>query len=178
VDAADQLLTLAEISVALAGFAGIIASFQIKRDSDVTRGRVISLAIIVYISLGGAFFATFPLLLMNFGLSDAGVWKWSSLLIGTNQLIVAAFVWKNAPIARWEPLSKFIFISAFFLSGFLAICNLLNAASIIFERNFAVFFAIYMFNLGIVCLNFARLMMTPLWRILSVREESERVVSE
>ena len=172
-DAADQLLTFAEISVALAGFAGIIAAFQLRQETDVTRGKVISLGIIVYISLGAAFFAAFPILLMNFGLPDANVWMWSSLLIGLNQLIVAAFVWKNAPISRWTPISRFLFISAFCLSGLLAVGNLLNSAGIIFEREFAIFFAIYMFNLGVVCLNFARLMMNPLWKILRDREATQ-----
>jgi len=165
-DAIDQLFTLAEISIALAGFAGIIASFQFRQDSHFSRGKIISLAIIVYVSLGGAFFAAFPILLFNFGLSEEDVWKWSSLLIGINQLLITIFVWKNSPIAEWTSINRFLFITLFALSSFLAICNLMNAAGILFDKSFGIFFAIYMFNLGIVCLNFAKLLMTPLWRTL------------
>ena len=175
-DAADQLLTLAEISVALAGFAGIIASFQFRQDVHFSRGKVISLAIIVYISLGGAFFAGFPILLMNFGLSEADVWKWSSLLIGINQILVGAFLWRNSPISDWVSISRIMFISLFTLSGVLAICNLMNAFGYIFEKSFGIFFAIYMFNLGIVCINFARLMMVPLWRAL--REDGNSAIGD
>ena len=171
-DAANQLMTLAEISVALAGFAGIISAVQLRNDSDVTLGRVISLAIILYASLGGVFFFAFPLLLMNFGLSEAEVWKWSSLLIGLTQVYLAIFFWRKSPRSKWKPVNKCIFHSLFGISVLLGIGNLMNAAGIVFEREFGIFFALYMFNLGLVRLNFARLMMNPLWRILQKQENS------
>ena len=46
----DQLLTIAEISFALAGFAGVIATFQFRQQERVTRGQAISLSMIVNIS--------------------------------------------------------------------------------------------------------------------------------
>ena len=171
VDAADQLLTLAEISVALAGFAGIIASFQLRAEENITHGTLLALSTIVYLSLGAAFFAGFPLLLINFGLPDEVVWTWSSLLAGVNQIVVTAVFWKRANFSNLTAGAKLVYYLIFIVAPLTGIANLMNAAGIVFNKEFGPFFAMYILNLGIVCVNFARLMLTPLWKVLRDREK-------
>ena len=50
----DLLLVSIEISVAFAGFAGIIATFQYRGEKQAKKGDVIGISMIVHLSLGCA----------------------------------------------------------------------------------------------------------------------------
>ena len=58
----------------------------------------------------------------------------------------------------------------FIVAPLTGIANLMNAAGIVVNKEFGPFFGMYVLNLGIVCVNFARLMLTPLWKILKQRD--------
>lgn len=68
---AEQLLTLRQVAIAVAGFAGIIGAFQFKDVEKISRGDAVGLALIVNTGLMSAFYSTLPLILSNFGLKDA-----------------------------------------------------------------------------------------------------------
>jgi hypothetical protein len=72
--ASDLLLVGAEVSVAFAGFSGIIATFQFRDKTTVKRGDIVALTMIVYFSLLCAFCCILPLLLSIFGIEDATIW--------------------------------------------------------------------------------------------------------
>ena len=73
-DVSDLLLVGIEASVAFAGFAGIIATFQFSDRTSVKRGDVVGLTMIVQNSLAIAFACTLPLVLRTFDLKDETIW--------------------------------------------------------------------------------------------------------
>lgn len=79
VDGTDELLTIAEVSVGLAGFAGVVAVFQQKTDFTTT-DRIRFVAIFAG-SLGALFLSFVPLALARSEWAGAGIWRWSSLIM-------------------------------------------------------------------------------------------------
>jgi hypothetical protein len=74
----DELLTLAELAIGLAGFSGVVAAFAY-------RGRLEALDRVRFIALftsaiGSAVFAFVPLLFHHAGFDEASTWRASSLL--------------------------------------------------------------------------------------------------
>jgi len=168
VDQLDQLLTIAEISVALAGFAGVVATFQFRQNNRVTRGQAISLSMIVNISLVGAFFAALPIGLINAGLDEPRVWSVSSLLMGINQFLFAAYLYRNSALGSLGPLVRKLYVLFFIISTGIGISLLMNGLGLIFNKVFAPIFFTFLFNFALVGFTFSRLLMYPLWK--SVRE--------
>ena len=71
---AEPLLTLTQVAIAIAGFAGIIGTFQFKEGERIRWGDAVGLGMIVNTCLMAAFYSTLPLLLSNLGISDEFVW--------------------------------------------------------------------------------------------------------
>jgi hypothetical protein len=74
------LLVGIEVSVAFAGFAGIVATFQNRNDARIGRGQLVGLTMIVIFSLVGAFFCSFPLFLSVLEVREATIWSINSAL--------------------------------------------------------------------------------------------------
>ena len=62
-DPSDLLLVGIEVSVAFAGFAGVIATFQFSDPTKINRGNIMGLTMIVDFGLVCAFSSTLPLFL-------------------------------------------------------------------------------------------------------------------
>ena len=62
-DPYDLLMVGIEVSVAFAGFAGVVATFQFRDRTTVRRGDIVGLTMIVDFGLVCAFFSTLPLCL-------------------------------------------------------------------------------------------------------------------
>jgi hypothetical protein len=164
--ATDQLLTITEISIALAGFAGIIATFQFRQLDRLSSGHVVSLAMIVNISLVGAFFSVMPIALFNFGLSEHTTWAVSSALLGINILAFFEYVRRNAVLTMLKKSDQMFFRVLFTLALMLAVSQFMNAAGVVFHQEFGPFFVAFIFCFFLVCYNFSRLLLRPLWRIV------------
>lgn len=175
-DYSDQLLTFAELSIALAGFAGIIATFQFKQEDHVSRGRVLGLSMIVNISLLGAFFSVFPLALMNFGLAEKEVWAYSSGLAGIVWFAVIIFIGQNLRKYRVRKHIRVFFSVLFFMSLAASVISFLNAFGVIFHQIYAPYFAGFLLAFFMVCYNFSRLLMHPLWKALREEEAAHTTV--
>ena len=74
-DESSLLLMGIEVSVALAGFAGIIATFQLRDESKVRRGDMVALTMLVSFSLMIGFFSALPLVLRVFRLEATTIKK-------------------------------------------------------------------------------------------------------
>ena len=85
----DFLLVGIEVSVAFAGFAGIIATFQFSDRTKIKRGDVVGLTMIVQNSLLAAFASALPLVLYTFDLSDETIW---SLVSGVGAVLFGLFL--------------------------------------------------------------------------------------
>ncbi|MGB5317842.1 hypothetical protein [Eudoraea sp.] len=171
---ADQLLTFTQVAIAVAGFAGIIGTFQFKEGEKIRRGDAVGLAVVVNTGLMSAFYSTLPLLLINFGVKDSTVWAISS---GMTCFIYAYF---SLDIAmRLKNFKKFktvnkILIYLLFIVGFIVIIiNFLNAFNIVFKREFGPYYISLIYSLGLVCYMFSRLLLRPIWRTLRKQEAEE-----
>ena len=78
----SQLFTVTETAVALAGFAGVVASFQFAGNSFVSRGNLLGLSMMILMSLNVALFSLVPMVIANFGASEAMIWSASSIAFG------------------------------------------------------------------------------------------------
>jgi hypothetical protein len=166
----DNLLTIAEIAVALAGFAGIIATFQLGQIEHISRGRVLALWMVVNISLGVGLFSLLPLGLINFGFEDGVVWAISSTLIAIVSIIEVPFIIRNMNLQRENYSVRIVFYSIELVGFVLVVVNFLNALGIVFHREFGPFLAIIIYSLFLVGWNFSRLLMQPLWKMVEERE--------
>lgn len=160
----DQLLTIAEISVALAGFAGIIFAFQRGRSRAVSRGQVLLLSMVVNISLMAAFFSVLPVGLFNIGMAESNVWATTSLLLGLNQTAFLAFIVRNRRMGSLPIRVRVANVTLLFLGAIIGIADILNAFHFVFADGFAMIFITIVFCLGVVCVQFSRLLLLPIWR--------------
>ena len=71
----DQLLLVVEVAVALAGFAGIVGSFQNKSGAKLSHGDVLGLELMIVLSLITAVCAILPVALFNFGVAETTIWS-------------------------------------------------------------------------------------------------------
>jgi len=169
-DAANQLLTLAEISIALAGFSGIIATFQFEQKAYISRGHVLSLSVIVIISLAAAFCSVLPLALLNFGFKEPTVWSISSFVGGSFWLSGLIFTIRNMRMETVTFPTRILFSTFLALVALASMANFLNAFGIIFDQEFGPYFAAFLFGFCLVLYNFSRLLLHPLWRVVHKQE--------
>lgn len=166
----EQLLTIAEVSVALAGFAGIVATFQFRQQVNVNRGHALALSMIVNISLVGALFAVLPMVFMNYGVAEKDVWSICSALMGINISIFILYVWRTTRLNSL-PIQTRIIFSSFFAMAFAIVCaNFMNSAGLMFDHEFGTYFISFVFCFFLVGYNFSRLLMLPLWRQIHRQE--------
>jgi hypothetical protein len=173
-DVTAQLLTLTQVAVAVAGFAGIIGAFQFKEGEIIRRGDAIGLAVIVNTGLMSAFYSILPLLLMNFGMDDAIVWVICSAM---TCLIYAYF---NFDFARriknfhtYRTVNKWMVYSLFFVSFGIIVMNAMNALNIVFHREIGPFYLGLVYSLGCVCYMFSRMLLRPIWRTIRKQEAEQ-----
>jgi hypothetical protein len=177
-DKAEQLLILTQVAIALAGFAGIIGTFQFKEGEKIRRGDAIGLAIVVNIGLMSAFYSTLPLILINFGVNDSTVWAISSgmtCMIYTYFYIYFAMSIKN--FKSYKTINKLMVYSLYISAFVIVFMNFLNACNIVFKREFGPFYISLIYSLGSVCYMFSRLLLRPIWRTIRKQEGAEELKS-
>jgi len=87
---ADSLQTLAEVSVALAGFGSLLVVLRRDPNKSWAEGEALDLFVVVGGNLLVLFFSLLPLPMFYFGLSEAAVWRPSSMAFG---LVLALAYW-------------------------------------------------------------------------------------
>ena len=168
----ELLLVGIEVSVALAGFAGIIATFQFRDETKIKRGQVVGLSLIVHLSLVLALLCTLPFLLSIFGVPDAILWSVCSGLAALWTAYTQYVVHKNMKGAARTRSTRF-FISM--LQGvfvLVVISLILNILDLVFHREPGPYIAGIIIGLGLVGIMFTRLLVRPLWKV--VREQEAR----
>ncbi len=166
----DQLLTIAEVSVALAGFAGIVATFQFRQQANIYRGHVLALSMIVNISLVGALFSVLPLIFLNYGMAEQSVWSLCSGLMGVNISMFIVYVWRTTRLSSLPMNTRAVFILFFMMAFAIVVANFMNSMGLVFERDFGTYFISFIFCFFLVGYNFSRLLMLPLWRQIRRQE--------
>jgi hypothetical protein len=100
-DTTEVLLTLAEISVAFAGFSSVVAIFQQTASPDGDAFDLFRFWVMLEFSLAALFFSLLPLLLHFLGLSDAAVWSVSGAALIA--FLVGHGVFTRRLIRRGQP---------------------------------------------------------------------------
>jgi hypothetical protein len=166
----DQLLTIAEVSVALAGFAGIVATFQFRQQVKVNQGHVLALSLIVNISLVGAFFAVLPLVFLNYGMPELKVWTLCSGLMGVNISMFMIFIWRTQRVNSLPRVVKLVYLLFFGAAFAVVLANFMNAGGLIVDHQFGTYFISFVYCFFLVGYNFSRLLMLPLWKQIRIQE--------
>ena len=168
-DASNHLFTITEIAVALAGFAGVVASFQNNPSASISRGSVLGLAIMINMSLAVAFFSLLPFALFNFGLEERAVWGISSGLYTVNYCVFAFDMLRKLRKLSVRRRSTRLFFGLLAVSSISAIVIIfLNTVGVIFHQEFGPYFITLVFPLIFSGYMFMRLVIRPLWQ--TVRE--------
>lgn len=171
-DGSDQLLIITEVSVALAGFAGVVSAYQYKEGTSLRRGDALGIAMMVNIGLVDAFFSLLPLMLFGLGLGETSSWKVSSALMAANYVVFFTYIVRNMRGVKVRKISSKLVYAALYLGGLLIfLINVANALGIGYAGVKGPFFISLVLPLVIAGYMFARLVLRPLWR--SVREHDD-----
>ena len=171
-DGSDQLLIVTEVSVALAGFAGVVSAYQYKEGAHLRRGDALGIAMMVNIGLVDGFFSVLPLILFGLGLSEVLSWKVSSALMAANYLVFATYIARNMRGVTVRKLVAKLIYAALYLSGLLIFfVNVANAVGIGYHGEQGPFFLSLVLPLVIAGYMFARLVLRPLWRSVMDHDE-------
>ena len=105
--AADALEALAEVSVAFAGFSGIVTAFRRHNPGDWSHLDRFRLRFMVEFSLATLALSLFPFFLSELGLPESEVWTLASLLLGAGALLylIRSVLRLRPAIAAGEPVS-------------------------------------------------------------------------
>ncbi|MEZ5491132.1 MAG: hypothetical protein R3F50_12550 [Gammaproteobacteria bacterium] len=167
----DQLILLAEISIALAGFAGIVVTYQFRDTHKISRGNAVGLALIIHCGLVDGFFAVLPMAVFFLGVSEQSAFRFSSAMHCVNYALYYAWTIRNM---RGVPVrnqgAKVYFLALYALGVGVFVINVLNALNIHFHGEFGPYFLACLLPLMIAGYMFARLVLRPLWRALREAE--------
>lgn len=102
-DVSNTLPVIAEISIAFAGFSGLIVALR-KNPGPLTPVQKYRLRVLLSLSFGTLFLSFFPELLRAFGKDEPFVWRFSSMAVMLYSLVfVAWWVVGSLRIARTAP---------------------------------------------------------------------------
>ncbi len=170
----DQLRIVIQIAISLAGFSGIVASFQYREGSNITRGDTLGLVLLVNMSLVSAFFAVLPIVLFNFNISESTVWGVCSGLIAINYSLFVYYIRSRSKQVRvLRTVTKITHSFLYILCILTIIMNLLNSLDVAFHREYPPYFVSLLIPLITSGYLFARLVSRPLWRAIRLQEKNK-----
>lgn len=167
----DQLFLVVEVAVALAGFAGIVGSFQYRSGAKIPRGDVLGLELMIVLSLITAACAILPVALFNFGVGETTVWSiCSSVAVVAYVVCIFNIKIKFRKILVSSRASRFMFEVFFVIAYLTALANLVNVLDVGFHREYAPYFVALIVPNCVSGYMFVRLVLRPLWRSIHEHE--------
>lgn len=168
----EELLTITKVSLALAGFAGVVSAYQYKEGKHITRGDALGIAMLVNIGLGSAMFSVLPMALFGLGLSESVSWKISSAMGTLSYCIFFYYITRNMRGVRVKKTSsKLAYALLYSLAAGAWLVNVFNAVGFYYKGVQGPFFVSLLIPLIVAGYMFARLVLRPLWR--SVKEQDD-----
>ncbi len=153
----DILLTMAEVAIALAGFAGVVTAFQRRGAGGSPPGTLTRFRSMVENSLGAFAFSLVPLPFLLSGASESTTWGACSLLLALFIILRHAFSFHRSggPAASGGDPRLVYF---YYAGSAVAIAVLLvNAGGFLFNRSFAGYFIGLLWVSLHAAMNFFRL---------------------
>jgi hypothetical protein len=170
----DLFIVGIEVSVAIAGFAGIVATFQFRDREKISRGDAVGLTMIVKFSLCMAFCCVLLLSLAAFGVEGALLWTLGSIFGAILEAYLSASTYK-AMKGAVRSRSAAIMIGTFHAMGALiVVLQICNIAGYFFHQEPGPVVAGIVYGLTLAAYMFARLLLRPVWRAV---HESEAVTA-
>ena len=169
-DAAELLLVGIEVSVAFAGFAGVIATFQFRGAARIDRGDVVGLTMIVSFGLWSAFFSTLPLILSIFEIEPENIWVICSGIGTIYMSYTMYFNYKSMKGVVVSLTARLLFGTAQGIAALLILSMILNASDSVFHKEPGPYLASIFYGLCLVGYMFVRLLLRPLWKAVRAQE--------
>ncbi len=166
-DATGTLETVAQVSVTLSGFSGLVVAFRSgvasSLDSWLPRERLIFWLLLVS-SFSALFFSLLPLALGAFALSDEAIWRSSSLALFPFLASAVGAAWRvNRRLARAGHPSVIPHVWAIGgpLTVLVAGVQLANGLGLFVAQSFGVYLLGPLLLLGMACLMFVAFLIYP-----------------
>ncbi len=169
-DASELLLVGIEVSVAFAGFAGVIATFQFRDAVKIDRGNVVGLTMIVSFGLWCAFFSTLPLILSIFEIEPETIWVICSGIGAIYMSYAIYFIHKSMQGAVASLTTRLLFGTFQGIAALSVISMILNASDSVFHKEPGPYLASICYGLFLVGYMFVRLLLRPLWKTIRAQE--------
>ena len=169
----DILILAVEASIALAGFAGIIATFQFGEGQDVRRGDAVGLAMIVQFSLLVALASAIPIGLFSLGLEEEIIWTASS--VTGAMLIVPGLRANRKSLGGVKSKAKLrpFFMFGHIVSSCFIVVYVMNVLGIVFHRESGPLICANIWFLSLAGFMFSRLLLRPVWRNVRKQEAAK-----
>jgi hypothetical protein len=162
-DSSDLLLVGIEVSVAFAGFAGVIATFQFRDTVRIKRGDIVGLTMIVDFGLVAALYSALPLVLSIFHVEGGILWVVCSSLAAIAVCRAMYIVHTKMKPAAISSHTRILFGILQGVAALVVLSLILNAANLVFHREPGPFIAAILYGLSLVGYMFLRLLIRPLW---------------
>lgn len=166
----DILILAVEASIAFAGFAGIVATFQFSGEKQMRRTDAIGLTVILQFSLLTSLVAAIAIALHSFNVKETTLWTICSVLAAIAQSWGIYTVHKNLTTADRTKRLRTLTTILQFPSLVLVLIHLLNISDVFFHREAGPLIASIVYALSIAGFMFSRLLLRPIWRNVRIRE--------
>lgn len=173
----DMLVLGVEAGIALAGFAGIIATFQFGGAEELRRADAVGLSMILQWSFFAVAVCSLVMLLIAFQVSESTIWAISSVFVCFVSAYPAIAANKLFQLSKRKKSFRFLIIFVEMITLILIFANLLNAADVVFHREPGPVLTVVVFGLGLSAFSFTRLLLIPAWRTVYASEAAASDVS-
>jgi hypothetical protein len=159
-EAADVFLTIAEISVAFAGFAGIVAVIGRRASGEWRTGDLLRFWQMIEVSLLALIFALLPFVFYHAEVAVATTWaSCSGMLALASGLQMTRATFRTLRVWRSDETVSLIFSGVFVLIGIVVILILVgNALGIVYQRSVAPYLFGIFWHLCLAAVLFWRLL--------------------
>ena len=159
-DHRDILLTLAEISVAFAGFSGVVAVFGRRDPGTWSFADRVRFFMLVHASLSSLLLCIVPFGLLALNVAEASVWRSLSALIVLNIIVVGFLFIRRFLAASSSERAEFTLIVFPVFFAILAAVLVLNIYNVAVGATFGRFLVTLIFLLAYSSFLFARMLVS------------------
>jgi hypothetical protein len=169
----DILILGVEASIALAGFAGIVATFQFSGEKETRRGDAAGLTMILQYSLLAALGCSIALLLYSFSVTETTLWAICSILFAIMHVWGSSTMFMNLGALDMPKSVRGLTVLWTVPSLVLFLIHVMNVSDIFFHREAGPVIASVIYTMCIVGFMFSRLLLRPIWRSVRIQEAAK-----
>ena len=166
----EMLVLGVEAGIALAGFAGIIATFQFGGEKGVRRPDAVGVTMIVRDALQSTAACSLVMLLFAFQISESTTWTLGSIFVS---VVLSYNIYSSSRLLRHDFKRKsflLVLVIGYAVAAFGVLANILNAADVVFHREAGPVLMGIVLMLSSSAYSFSRLLLLPIWRMVRSME--------